>query len=301
MVAMTTFLLAVLLAQIAAQKAPQPPPPPHSGQQDVDVEKDVTYGPAADEVRWKLDVYRPKDAKGNRQRAAIIFFHGGGFRAGSKAQFAWYAADAASLGYVAFSATYRLAPKDLYPAAVDDAQRVVRWVRANAAKYGVDRKRIGAVGSSAGRHLVAMLAARETRDNSDAELARFSSRVTCAVDYFGPVSFREMPGPAKESKGPVYGFLGKSAAEAPELWAEASPLTHVSAQSVPVLAIHGTADTSVPIGQSEMLVEKLKQSGVHAELLRVEGAPHGFHNRLASEDAQRAWKAALEFLNRCLK
>ncbi len=264
------------------------------------MEQDVTYGPSPDEPRWKLDVYRPKDAKGNRSRPAILFFHGGGFRAGSKTQFAWYAADAAALGYVAFSANYRLAPQHLYPAAVDDAQRVVRWVRANAAKYGVDPKRVGAVGSSAGGHLVAMLAARDTRDNSDPALEPFSSRVTCAVDYFGPVLFREMPEPAKE-KGPVIGFLGKSAAEAPELWAEASPLTHVSAKSAPVLAIHGTADTSVPIGQSEMLVEKLKHAGVRAELLRVEGAPHGFHNRLASDQAQRAWKAALEYLNRCLR
>lgn len=303
MPAMTALLLAVLLAlapaQAPAQQAPQPAQPPHTGQLEVEVEKDVTYGPSADELRWKLDVYRPKDAKENRRRAAVIFFHGGGWRAGNKDQFAWYAADAATLGYVAFSANYRLAPQHRYPAALDDAQRVVRWVRANARKYGVDDKRIGVVGASAGGHLAVLLGSLETRDNGDSQLARFSSRATCVVDYFGPADFVEYGKTAAGEKGLLVEFLGKPYKDAPELWAEASPLMHVSKKSAPLVAIHGTADNLVPVAQSEALVEKLKQAGVKATLVSLDGAPHGF--RLGSEYAQRAWKASVEFLNGCLK
>lgn len=279
---MLSLLFALLLAQLA-----------------VDVEREVNYAPPENEVRRKLDVYRPKGEAA--ARAAIIFFHGGGWRGGDKRQFAWYAEDAASQGYVAFAANYRLAPQHRYPAAVDDAQRVVRWVRANAARYGVDLKRVAAVGSSAGGHLAAMLGTRETRDNSDPLLTKFSSRVTCVVDYFGPTDLTNLGGSSAGETGLLFEFLGKSHHNAPELWADASPLTHVSPQSAPLLAIHGTADTSVPLSQSEALVEKLKKAGVEANLLKFEGAAHGFHNRRETEDARRAWRAALDFLSRCLK
>lgn len=208
-----------------------------AGAYDVSVERDVAYG--ADELQ-KLDIYRPKDA-GSMPRGAVLFLHGGAWRGGSKTQFAWHGRDLASRGLVAFSAGYRLAPQHRYPAAFEDAQSAVRRVREHAAEYGVDPKRVCAVGSSAGGHLVALLG-----------------------------------------------------------WAEASPITHLSKESSPVLVIHGTADQTVPIEQSEFLITELKAAGVEAELLRIDGAAHGFHNKVETADAKRAWKAALGFLRRHL-
>jgi len=287
-----------------AHTAAQAQHPPHTGQLEVEIEKDVTYGPSAqnqqsDAARWKLDVYRPKNDKGKGRRAAVIFFHGGAWRAGNKEQFVWYATDAATLGYVAFSANYRLAPQHPYPAALDDAQRVVRWVRANAKNYGVDAKRIAVVGASAGGHLVLLLGSLDARDNGDPQLKRFSSRPTCVVDYFGPTDFEAYARAGAGESRSLVDFLGKPYKDAPEVWADASPITHVSKKSAPLIAIHGTADNLVPVAQSQALVDKQKAAGVEASLVILEGAPHGF--RLGTEDAKRAWKASVEFLNRCLQ
>ncbi len=62
-----------------------------------------------------------------------------------------------------------------FPAQLDDVQHAVRWIRANAARYGVDPNRIGAMGASAGGHLVALLGTAETRDHQPSELALYSS------------------------------------------------------------------------------------------------------------------------------
>lgn len=260
-------------------------------------ERNVVYGTAGGQSLL-LDVFRPKASEG--PRPAVIFIHGGGFRGGDKSQFSWYANQLAGKGYVAFSINYRLAPKNLYPAAVDDCQRAVRWVRANAAEYGIDPNRIGAAGSSAGGHLVAMLGTCETLHGTNDDLDGYSSKVNCVVNYFGPTDFR----PAANSPRAVQAlanFLGKTAAEAPELYAEASPITHVGKDSAPCLSLHGSSDTSIPIAQSEKLTQALAAAGVEAALVTIEGAGHGFHNQADSENAQKAWQAAVAFFDRHLQ
>lgn len=260
-------------------------------------ERNVVYGTVSGENLY-LDVYRPKDTQS--KHPAIVFIHGGGFRGGDKSQFGWHANQVIEKGYVAFSLNYRLAPKDLYPAAVDDCQRAIRWIRANAERYGVDPDRIGAAGSSAGGHLVSMLGTCDTLHPTEDGLATFSSKVSCVVNYFGPTDFRPVVN-SPRAVATLANFLGKSAQEAPDLYADASPITHVSKTSVPFLSLHGNNDTSIPIAQSEKLTEALKQAGVEATLLTVEGAGHGFHNQVDSDNAQKAWQAALEFFDRHLK
>ena len=94
-------------------------------------------------------------------------------------------------GFVAFSVDYRLfnGTVNLWPAQLDDVQRAVRWIRANAAKYRVDPNRIGAFGHSAGAQLAALLGMEDTRDNSDPSLAKYSSKVQAVVDVSGPDRF----------------------------------------------------------------------------------------------------------------
>lgn len=264
---------------------------------DAPNERNVVYGAINGENLY-LDVYRPKDTEG--KHPAILFIHGGGFRGGDKAQFGWHANQVREKGYVAFSLNYRLAPKDLYPAAVDDCQRAVRWIRAHADQYGVDPDRIGAVGSSAGGHLVAMLGTCETLHPIDDDLTPFSSKVNAVVNYFGPIDFRPIVN-SPRAVSTLADFMGKSIDAAPELYADASPITHVSKTAAPFLSIHGRNDTSIPIAQSETLTEALKRAGAEATLLAVDGAGHGFHNQVESEDAKKAWQAAMEFLDRHLK
>jgi acetyl esterase/lipase len=185
----------------------------------------------------------------------------------------------AEAGYVAFSIDYRLFDQrddsNPWPAQLDDAQRAVRWVRANAATYGVDPKRVGAYGHSSGGYLAAMLGVHETRDNSDPELAEYSSRVTCVVDLAGD-SDLSIPLPATEAhyEDVLTGMLGGTPEEVPEVYRDASPISHVDEESTPFLVIHGAKDIVVPVEHSRRLVEALHEAGVEVAYLEL---PNGDH------------------------
>ncbi|MCS6860969.1 MAG: alpha/beta hydrolase [Abditibacteriales bacterium] len=261
---------------------------------EVIVENDVLYGEAGGE-KLLLDVYRPKDAPG--KRPAVILIHGGGWRAGNKSDAKGLAQDLAGRGFVGFAIAYRFAPKFTHPAQLDDCQLAVRWVRANAEKYQVDPERIGAAGASAGGHLAAMLGVRDTRDKN-APLSQFSSKVRCVVDVFGPMDLR--PHLNTTYNNPfglvlVQGFIGKKPDEAPELYADASPITFVSKDAAPFLILHGAKDNLVPISQSEAMAEALKKAGVEVNFIRIEEAGHD------ATVVQKGWQAAVEFLTRHLK
>src|SRR5262249_34444352 len=148
--------------------------------------KDVVYG-TQDGMKLLMDVYQPDGFQG--KRPGILFIHGGGWAFGDKGMYGPLARALAAKGFVAFSINYRLLPKYHYPAQLDDAQRAVRYVRAHADAYNLDPDRLGALGDSAGGYLVAMLGTRDTRDNSDSDLSRYSSRVECVVDFYGPSDF----------------------------------------------------------------------------------------------------------------
>src|SRR6266702_5522499 len=123
----------------------------------VRITQDIVYR-TIDGEAVLLDAYVPT-AK-TVKLPAILLVHGGAWRGGDKSNFTGDAMHLAQLGYAAFSVNYRLAPMHPYPAAVDDVEAAVRWLRAPAQvkAYKLDPKRIGAIGSSAGGHLVGMLA-----------------------------------------------------------------------------------------------------------------------------------------------
>ena len=245
----------------------------HVGRAQNAPQLDVPYGTDPEQ---KLDVYRPANAQG--KLPAIVFVHGGGWAAGNKRDFGGLAAGAANAGFVAFSVEYRLAKadKNKYPAQLDDVQRAVRWIRANADKYGVDADHLGAFGASAGGHLVAFLGTRDTRDNSDAALAQYSSRVQAVVDLFGPTDFKSDKPVSEVGKSIVLNFIGKTPEEAPEMYKDASPLYFVDKKSAPTLIFHGTADPLVPIDQSQVFYDALQKAGIASEFVKFEGEGHGF-------------------------
>src|SRR5437870_5495156 len=152
------FLIALLglsasaFAQTKSKPAPLPTEPPDS----VEAELDITYGKAP-EQELKLDIYRPK-ARGDRLPACVLV-HGGGWVKGDKEKFRPLAIALAEKGYVVANIEYRLGAVAKYPAAVQDCSLAVRFVRANAKRFGLDPARIGAWGGSAGGHLAGLLAA----------------------------------------------------------------------------------------------------------------------------------------------
>jgi len=257
------------------------------------VEKDLVYA-TVDGQNLTLDLYRPGSSG---LHPAIVFVHGGGWTAGDKSAFADYALSFAEHGYVGISINYRLAPTDVFPAQVEDAKAAVRWLRANAAEYDVDPGRIGAMGSSAGGHLVALLGVTdgsEGLEGTSGDLS-LSSGVQAVVDYFGPTDLT-LAGDGRDPA--VVALLGGTCSARPDLCRAASPVTYVSPDDPPFLLVHGTADPRVPFDQSVLLRDALVRVGVEATLLAADGAGHGWP--IDSTYGTRALTAALEFFDRHL-
>jgi len=252
----------------AAPQAPAAPAQPSAG--SVTVEENVPYATVND-AQLHLDVYKPTE-RGSGLAPAVILIHGGGWTDFDKSTMRGMGQFLARFGFVAFSVDYRLfnGKDNPWPAQLDDVQRAVRWVRANAAKYGVNPDRIGAFGHSAGAQLAALLGMVDTRDNSDPALAQYSSRVQAVVDLSGPTDFTT--GHVPEEDAFLTRFFGGDYAKRPEVWRDASPADHVSKQDAPFLIVHGTQDDNVPIAQAQELFGKLQAAGVPVAFIKVDDA-----------------------------
>ena len=182
-------------------------------------------------------------------------------------------------GYTVFQINHRAAPEFKYPAAQEDAQRAVRFVRANAKQYGIRADRIGATGESSGGQLALMLGVLDGAGVPDEPdpVARESAKVQCVVARMAP---SDMLNGSDEVRSPLALYLGVLPGRSPSspetrLYREASPITHVTKDDPPTLLVHGDADMIVPIKHSELMEEALKTAGVPVKLVRLKGGAHG--------------------------
>ena len=262
--------IAVVHAQVSHSGMPQTTvPQPENSLQNapISIQQDVPYG-TVDGHALLLDIYAPGDHS-STWRPAVVLIHGGSWTGGDKEFMRGMASFLARSGFVAFAVDYRLfnGKENFWPAQLDDVQRAVRWIRANAAKYGINPDHIGAFGHSAGAQLAALLGMEATRDNSDSLLARYSSRVQAVVDVSGPTDFTTI----HDADGDAFfaSFFGGDFAQHAELWRDASPVFHVSKDVAPFLIFHGTLDTDVALTQAQELADKLRQTGVPVKFVTV--------------------------------
>jgi acetyl esterase/lipase len=182
-------------------------------------------------------------------------------------------------GYTVCSINHRATPRFAYPAAVEDAQRAVRFFRHHAARFGIEAERIGALGGSSGGHLVCMLGVLDGAGDAADESAvnRESARVQCVVARAAPTSFLSMPDRSARALFVGARVTPQTAPDSAEYRraVEASPVTHVRPDAPPILLIHGDADETVPIEQSEAMAAALRQAGVPVRLRPVPGGGHG--------------------------
>jgi len=261
------FLFVMMTGGQAAKPQPEPVFP-----DAVRFERDVPY--LDPDRKEKADLYLPKSIPAGERVPAVVIIHGGGWNGGDKAAARELniGTNLALHGYVGMSINYKLSTdgKVTWPQNLHDCKTAVRWLRNNADRLRVNPDRIGVIGGSAGGHLAAMLAVTNPGDGLDpAEpYGEFSCRVQCAVDLYGPADLLQY----HDVK-----MLGKTIAEAPELYRAASPTAYADKNDPPILILHGTADTTVALKQSEIFAAALKQAGAEHELVIVEGAPHTFH------------------------
>jgi acetyl esterase len=247
--------------------------------------KSETYRKVGD-TELKVWIFEPA-TKATKPLPAIVFFFGGGWVGGSPTQFEPQSRHLASRGMIAIVADYRVKTRqDAKPAdCVSDAKACVRWVRANAARLGIDPQRIAVGGGSAGGHLAASTATLPGLDPSQDD--KSVSCIPDALVLFNPGTVMA-PFPGLDLKGFGAGLdKAKFGCEPTEI----SPLHHVKKGTPPTIIFHGKADTTVPYATVEKFTEVMKAAGSRCELIGYEGQPHGFFNKakyaetLAATDA----------------
>lgn len=254
--------------------------PAQSGLTQSKVEKNVVYGMYSG-LALLLDVYYPDKPNGY----GIIHVSGSGFtrplsldakRITESPHVEIEGKALVGAGYTLFTVNHRAIPRFLYPAAVEDVQRAVRFIRYHARKYGINPDRIGAVGGSSGGYLVSMLGVLDGEGDPEDEspINQLSAKVQCVIARATPATLLEGTNGAA--------FLGFRLGEKTEPKSieykrarEASPVTHVTPDDPPFLLLHGDKDMTVPFKNSEMMAEALQLARVPFKLIRVEGAGHG--------------------------
>lgn len=251
----------------------------------VTLQSDVPFL-AADRAE-RLDLYLPAGPADGPKRPAVVYLHGGGWVRGDKAtdRERNIGGHFAAAGYVFVSANYLLGPK-AWPQNLLDGKNAIRFLRAQAARYHVDPRRIAVMGTSAGGHL-AMMAAY-TAGHPDFEPASpypgVASDVCAVVNFYGITNLlsRRAVEPDGTPTGRFYDsnapeVLGVSRTENPARWRQASPVSHLSRTSPPTLIVHGLSDPTVDYLQAVELANGLRAQGVVHELLLLEGIGHMFH------------------------
>lgn len=230
-----------------------------------------------------LDLFMPKEPM-DQPVPAVVCIHGGGWMVNRRIWFEPFAKYLAAHGMAAVTIDYRMRPAVRVIDCVYDTKAAVRWVRANAEKYGIDPNRIGAIGASAGAHLAALLATTADRPELEGNggNANVSSAIQAAVGIATPAF---TPSTSME-RAERFGFTEEEVRVL-------SPYQNVSDKAAPLFLIHGTADQTVPPQNSQDLFDRYNQFGVHVELKWIPGEDHGFY-----EGNDRAIKLAAEFFKR---
>jgi acetyl esterase/lipase len=256
---------------------------------------DLTYAKVG-EKEIKLDLARPE---GKGPFPCVVLFHGGGWRMGNKKDVRSWLPFLAKEGYVAASVGYRLVPDATFPAQIEDGKSAVRFLRANADKYGIDKDRVAAMGWSAGGHLACMLGLTDPKCGFEGtDCSDQSSRVQAVVDYFGPTDLAAFGKDELAQKGMLAPFVGKRYADDPAAHEKASPVKYVSKDAPPFLIFHGTKDWVVPIEQSRELAGKLKEFRVPVKLVEVPGEGHGWEGKANEETTGETLKFLAERLKK---
>ncbi len=233
------------------------------------VKSDIVYR-SVDDTGLMLDLYMPEKPV-RRPVPIAIMIHGGAWISGKRSDMAPLAEALADKGVAVANLDYRLAPKAKWPAMIDDCQEAVRFLRKNAAEYGIDPKRMGAIGGSAGGHLSLLLG---FTDNMGPDTAAPSARVKAVVNLFGPADLSQDFDKNLANLISTQ-VLGKKYDPSSNDVKEFSPINRIDANSAPVYTIQGKADPLVPFKQADRLDEAMKKAGrEHVEVL-VDGMGHG--------------------------
>jgi len=217
--------------------------------------------------KLELDLFIPKEPMDDPM-PAVVCIHGGGWVVNRRIWFEPFAQYLASKGMAAVTIDYRMLPAVRLIDCVFDSKAAVRWIRANAEKYNIDPNRIGAIGASAGAHLVTLLAT--TADNPELEGSGGNPHVSSAIQAVVGIAT-----PAFNIKAGTRWteHLGLSSDDLRLL----SPYENITKHAAPLYLIHGTVDETVPPQNSQDMYDRYQEAGAYAELKWIPDEDHGFY------------------------
>ncbi len=246
----------------------------------LDSKLNVTYARYGERT-LEMDIYRPQGEWGSLP--AVVCIHGGGWANGSRVHHAQVAQAIAARGYVAATISYRLSGEAPFPAQIQDCKAAVRFLRANAKQYGINADPMGAIGLSAGGHLVALLATSDGVQELEGNggNAGFSSAIQAAMPMGAQtdlLSQRTREISASADRGGIWRkFLGGTQSDRPATYRLASPLTHLDQADPPCWFMAGEKDD--PSTHADSFRQRAEKLGVPMGLTIVKNAPHGFLNQ----------------------
>lgn len=272
---------------------------------------DVVYSTIPGYRPMIVDIYMPPREAG--PKPLILFIHGGGWvgghtrHSGALGDFPATLAALAAEGFVVASLEYRLAREATFPAQVQDARAALRFLKGNAARYGIDPARTGVWGGSAGGHLSALAALScgdASLDVAGTTSTPGSECVQAAAIWYGVFDFAALAaGRPGGTDGGANSLLGCEGPCTPAAYAAASPVTYLDAGDPPFLLIHGDNDRTVPVAQSHLAEAAMRAQGVPVEAIYIPAVDHSFIGAdLATTQAAtlRATNATFDFFHRVL-
>ncbi len=245
------------------------------------MEEGIHYlGPEREE---RLDLYRPQDVCDGVSRSAILVIHGGGWHCGARndKREKRTCAILADAGFVCASIDYTLFSENdgqpSWPQCLFDCKAAVQWLRANAARFGIDTARIGCIGFSAGGHLAAMLATTGKRSDMSppTPFGGVNASIQACASLYGIMN--PMRTFTNDRWPHAFGNMTGTGGEMPcDAWLAASPVHHAGPDACPMLLVHGDSDNTVDCLQMDEMKTALDAVGVKCDRLHVPGAGHSF-------------------------
>lgn len=238
----------------------------------------------------KLDLIVPRSEK---KLPLVVFFMGAGFMAPSKDGFLQQRMEIAEHGYVVASVEYSSVPGATFPAPLIDAKAAIRFLKAHADEFNIDKNKVAAWGCSAGGYLASMVGTTNgMKEFEKGENLNENSNVSCVIDMYGPSDLTKVGAglgedveKSHESASTTEAMLvngisffdnpGGSIFSNPQKAEKANPLTYVDPSDPPFLIFHGTDDPLVSPVSTEILHKKLKENHVESTRYLIDGAGHG--------------------------
>lgn len=257
------------------------------------VHKGLPYAEPKNE-RQMLDVYAPTKGK---DLPVVLWIHGGGWRAGDKANVLKKPQAFVDKGYVFVATNHRFFPNVTVKEMTGDIAKAIRWIHDHAKEYGGDPKSIFVMGHSSGAHLAALVCTDDRYLNAEG-LPLSIIKGCVPVD----VSVYDIPKRIKEGGTLKPGAISAMFGETEESQRDLSPVAHVAkGKNIPPFRILHVADRPETKAQSHWLADKLKDAGVSARVVAAEGTTHGTINANLGKAGDRPTQEMWAFLAKALK